>query len=94
MEGDLIALIQRTQTPNDCLTLVRVNGQIQGVGGFQRSLVCNDGISVDHGRIQEADGVCVVLGKKRVKKKIFWKENKCGLTLILVSGQLPLFPEH
>lgn len=65
MEGDLVALIQRTQTPNDRLTLVRVNGQVQGIGSLQRSLVRDDRVSVYHRCVQEADGVGVVLrGKK------------------------------
>lgn len=66
VEGDLVALIQRTQTPNDRLTLVRVNGQVQGIGSLQRSLVRDDRVSVYHRCVQEADGVGVVLGGKKM----------------------------
>lgn len=61
VKADLLPLVQRADGPDDRLGTVRQDLMVQLVVRLQRPLIRDNAISVDQRRVQQSDGIRVLL---------------------------------
>lgn len=88
MKRHFVPLIQGSKRPDNRLRLICINGQVQRVCCLQRPLIGYNRVSIDHGCIQHANWVGVVL-RERV-----WNLLKVLLYLESWNLHLSLCPDN